>query len=69
MVIKQLIADWADQYQIKYTEKTIKYTYRVAFDDDRHYSLFSLTWSMTWSTPAEWQLPEPRIIRDTNNKV
>jgi hypothetical protein len=63
--IKQLVAAWAEKYQIEYTEKTIKYTHRVAFNDDHHYSLFSLT----WSTPAEWPLPEPRIIRDTNNKI
>jgi hypothetical protein len=63
--IKKLLASWSQQYQIEYTEKTIKYTHRVAFNDDRHYSLFSLT----WSPPADWKLPEPRIIRDTNNKV
>jgi hypothetical protein len=63
--IKQLLTAWSDKYQIEYTEKTIKYTHRVAFDDDRHYSLFSLT----WSTPSEWQLPEPYIIQDLNNKI
>jgi PhoPQ-activated pathogenicity-related protein len=63
--IKQLVAAWAEKYQIEYTQKTIKYTHRVAFDDDRHYSLFSLT----WSPPSDWRLPSPCIIQDLNNKI
>ena len=62
--IKQLLAAWSEKYQIKYTEKTIKYTHRVAFDDDRHYFLFSLTWSV----PADWIMPDPCIIQDLNNR-
>jgi len=43
--IKQEVEKWAERYQIKYTEKTIKYTHRVAFDQDEYYSLFSMTWN------------------------
>lgn len=44
-IIKQEVEKWAERYQIKYTEKTIKYTHRVAFDQDEYYSLFSMTWN------------------------
>jgi len=43
--IKQEVEKWAERYQIKYTEKTIKFTHRVAFDQDEYYSLFSMTWN------------------------
>ena len=38
------IVDWATRYNIPYTQKTVKYTHRLAFNDERHYSLFSMTW-------------------------
>jgi len=44
-IIKQEVEKWAERYQVKYTEKTIKYTHRVAFDQDEYYSLFSMTWN------------------------
>jgi hypothetical protein len=44
-IIKQEVEKWADRYQVKYTQKTIKYTHRVAFDHDEYYSLFSMTWN------------------------
>ena len=50
--IKKDIAQWADQQQIKYTQKTTKHAHRLAFDDDRHYSVFVLT----WNSKMEYQL-------------
>jgi hypothetical protein len=44
-VIKQEVEKWSERYGIKYTQKTIKYTHRVAFDQDEYYSLFSMTWN------------------------
>lgn len=44
-IIKQEVEKWAERYQVKYTQKTIKYTHRVAFDQDEYYSLFSMTWN------------------------
>jgi hypothetical protein len=52
--IKQEVEKWAERYQIKYTEKTIKYTHRVAFDQDEYYSLFSMTWSPSNKYPPDW---------------
>ena len=31
-LIKEEVARWAQRYDIRYTEKTIKYDHRVAFD-------------------------------------
>jgi len=39
------IVDWATRYNIPYTQKTIKYTHRLAFDQDQHYTLFATTWN------------------------
>jgi hypothetical protein len=44
-MIKLNIVDWATQHKIPYTQKTIKYTHRMAFDEDRHYTFFALTWA------------------------
>lgn len=43
--IKREIELWANRYNIRYTQKTIKYTHRLAFDHDETYTLFSMTWS------------------------
>lgn len=39
------IAEWATRYNILYTQKTIKYTHRLAFDEDRFYTVFATTWN------------------------
>jgi hypothetical protein len=44
-LIKEEVAQWAQRYDIRYTEKTIKYDHRVAFDHDETYSFFTLTWN------------------------
>jgi len=61
-VIQIELESWARKYNIKYREKTIKRNIRVTFDDDRHYTLFSLTWAPSIRTTY-------RVIRDLNNKV
>ena len=43
-LIRLDIVDWATRYNIPYTQKTIKYTHRLAFDDERNYSFFAMTW-------------------------
>ena len=43
-LIIQKLDEWADQYNIKYTKKNIKYTLRVTFEDVSAYSLFAMTW-------------------------
>jgi hypothetical protein len=42
--IKLDIVDWASRYNIPYTQKTYKYTHRLAFNQDQHYTIFATTW-------------------------
>ena len=44
-LIKLDIAEWANRYGIPYTQKTIKYTHRLAFDQDRFYTVFATAWN------------------------
>ena len=41
---KIAVARWARKQEIKYVDKTIKFKYRITFDRDEHYTIFSLTW-------------------------
>ena len=43
-MLKAEVAHWANTNEIKYTSKLYKNTVRVAFDDDRYYTVFRLTW-------------------------
>lgn len=42
------VARWASAQGIAYAEKNIKYKYRVTFDLDKHYSVFTLTWNSSF---------------------
>lgn len=42
--LKNAIAAWAKQHNVRYSQKTIKGEHRVTFDSDEIYTLFSLTW-------------------------
>jgi hypothetical protein len=45
--IKQEIDTWVRQHQVVgYSQKTIKYTHRLGFNDERYFSLFSMTWTL-----------------------
>ena len=44
-LIRLDIVDWATRYNIPYTQKTIKYTHRLAFEEDRFYTVFATTWN------------------------
>ena len=44
-LIRHDIAVWANRYGIPYTQKTIKRTHRLAFDQDRFYTVFATTWN------------------------
>ena len=65
MIRKDLVS-WATKYSIKYTEKTIKYTHRVTFDDDSYYPFFAMTWNpdKKYHFLSNW-----RIVSDLNNKT
>jgi hypothetical protein len=41
---KSAVACWAIEQGVKFADKNIKYKYRVTFDSDEHYTVFSLTW-------------------------
>jgi hypothetical protein len=43
--IKREVKAWADRYGVQYTHKTIKYNHRVGFNNEQHFSLFSMTWN------------------------
>lgn len=44
-MVESEIASWATLNEIPYTCKYYKNTFRVAFNDDRHYTVFRLTWT------------------------
>lgn len=61
--IRHSIVEWADRYQIPYTEKTVKYTHRLCFDQDKHYDFFALTFAQAH------EALHFRIVSDLNNKM
>ena len=68
-VIQKEIQKWLDQHSIPATQKTIKYTHRLAFNDDHHYTLFALTWNPKhrdqYPSWLNYHLIEPMKV-DTN---
>lgn len=44
-MVETEIKTWAAVNEIPYTCKYYKNTFRVAFDDDKHYTVFRLTWT------------------------
>jgi len=68
-VIREEIQDWLEKYPVESTQKTIKYKHRLAFNDDRNYTLFALTWNpKSWNQKYSWiqyRLIEPMKV-DTN---
>jgi hypothetical protein len=69
--IKAEIEAWSNRYNVRYTDKVVRYTYRVCFDNDKDYSLFQLTWEPD-PNPKTW-FYDYRIIkdreRDSNNEI
>ena len=59
--LKQQIQIWAQRHEVEYTEKTVRYTHRLCFDDDRYYTLFMMSWD-------NWEHFEPRVIRERNKE-
>lgn len=44
-VLNKELHSWSDQYSIPYNKKNHKYTVRITFDNEEHYSFFALTWA------------------------
>ena len=63
LMIRHHIVEWANKYQINYTEKTVKYTHRLCFDSDEFYDFFALTFPQTHG------FLQYRILVDLNNKI
>ena len=68
-VIREEIHDWLKKHPVLSTQKTIKYKHRLAFEDERNYTLFALTWNpKSWNQKYNWiqyRLIEPMKV-DTN---
>lgn len=66
MIINNHLVLWSQKYQIPYTTKIVKFTKRVTFEQDEHYSLFALTWNpeRQYHALSRW-----RIVSDLNNKT
>ena len=65
MIINNALHAWSDRYEVPYNTKIIKYTKRITFDQDEHYSLFAMTWNPDRKFYA---LSKWRIVSDLNNK-
>lgn len=66
MIINNHLIEWSNRYQIPYTSKIVKYTKRITFEQDEHYSIFAMTWNPGKKYPA---LERWRIVSDLNNKT
>ena len=64
VVISLEIAAWAEQYQITYKIKSVKYKQRVILTKPEDYIMFGLTWSPTvnylWAT--RYRFVEPMKV-------
>ena len=65
-IIIRALHEWSDRYNIPYNTKLHKYTRRITFDDDAHYSLFAMTWN---PDRKYYALGRWRIVDDPNNKT
>lgn len=65
MIINNALLAWSEKYDIPYKTKIIKYTKRVTFEKDEHYSLFAMTWNIDKKFYA---LGRWRVVEDLNNK-
>lgn len=63
--ITNALHQWSDKYNIPYNSKIHKFTKRVTFDSDEHYTLFSITWNVK----KDNFLDRWRIVSDLNNKI
>ena len=46
-LIQSKISEWRGIYGIKTDEKTVKFRHRLCFSDEKHYSLFLLTFDLS----------------------
>ena len=63
LIIRYHLIKWAEQYKLKYVEKTIQHKHRVTFEDEHLYSHFAMTWNPTQNYQLKFQLIEPMKTR------
>ena len=64
--IKTEIESWSQRYGISYTQKTIKWTHRLGFQKEEHFSLFSMTWQAGREDFPSWL--NYQIVRIENER-
>jgi hypothetical protein len=43
LVIRKQVVEWATKHSVQYSEKTVKYTHRIVFEDDSMCNFFALS--------------------------
>ena len=64
-ILNKELHTWSDQYNIPYNTKSVKYTKRITFDDEKNYAFFSLTWNPK-NTQFKSYLLDYRLIEPMN---
>ena len=63
-LIAKELNKWSERYNISYTSKTVKYTHRVCFEEDKLYGFFV----MSWNPNGIDYLNQYVIVSDRNNR-
>jgi hypothetical protein len=63
-LIEQELDRWGKRYNIPYTSKTVKYTHRVCFEEDKLYDFFV----MSWNPRGINYLNRYVVVSDRNNR-
>jgi hypothetical protein len=63
-LIEKELDKWSERYSIPYTSKTVKYTHRVCFEDDKLYGFFV----MSWNPRGIDYLNQYVVVSDRNNR-
>ena len=66
--LNRALNEWSIKHDIAYAAKVVKYTKRVTFDSDKHYTVFAMTWG-DFYRPKQSFLNRWRIVSDLNNKT
>ena len=57
--INKDLESWQEKYGIQFRTKRHKFTYRVTFDDDKHYDFFALSWKPTSYASQKYSFVNP----------
>ena len=62
--IKRELNRWSERYNIAYTSKTVRYTHRVCFEEDKLYDFFVMSWNPKGSDILNRYV----VVSDRNNR-